>query len=688
MAAATIGPIVIRYCWLAVEYAAERFTVRPTVRPHLSKTSPCTFAISALPSIIYWESTRKSPSTTARTDPWPWHRGDEQFKRFSFKLAPEPIEQQPIGSPVSGSFIGIRGIAVIDALFGKRRVDLYHVITWLTLISPCAVHSLLAAESTPLAESRVVDLSLLVDADLPCTWPAAGFAPFHINHYLQIGPVSPYNSDILSIDGNTGTQLDVPPHSIPRPDSKLPNAGPFGLLYTDKVPAWQFCGEACVVDCRDLLESGGNGRSALITKERIVAWEREHRLLSPGDVVLFYSGYTDHFYQPFAAGRRFVAEPVEGRAPAWPDPDPDCMEYLASRGVMTLGTDSASMGPLPDLAEPTHLAGLKHGMIWTESATNLGALPTTGAFYCMLAPKHAEGAYSETRALAIIGDPLARRLIESARRKQVVDLSTLLSNDLPVTWPGPGAGNHRHPYLKSPLFFAPSLGSFHVTHIFDSHAGTHLVPPSYVLPGDFQNRDYSREVQAWLAEYEQKYGKRGTSEITTEKTPLSQSCGPARVIDVRHLTGTTQPRSWPQSPEITAADIEQYEIQHGELQPNEIVIFYSGYSDAHCKPLPAGKACLIDPLNGESEGWAAPGPEAVIFLASNGIRCIATDGPTLGGSEPKRALMTYWTLANKGIIGVEYLTNVGNVPQGSYFLFAPIKIRGCHGGPGRAIALY
>ena len=39
---------------------------------------------------------------------------------------------------------------------------------------------------------------------------------------------------------------------------------------------------------------------------------------------------------------------------------------------MTLGTDSTSMGPLPDLAEPTHYAGLKHGMIWTESATGLG----------------------------------------------------------------------------------------------------------------------------------------------------------------------------------------------------------------------------------------------------------------------------------------------------------------------------
>jgi kynurenine formamidase len=34
------------------------------------------------------------------------------------------------------------------------------------------------------------------------------------------------------------------------------------------------------------------------------------------------------------------------------------------------------------------------------------------------------------------------------------------------------------------------------------------------------------------------------------------------------------------------------------------------------------------------------------------------------------------------------LTNVGKLPQRATFLFAPLKVRGCHGGPGRAIALY
>jgi isatin hydrolase len=542
-----------------------------------------------------------------------------------------------------------------------------------------------AASSAP----RFVDLSLLVAEDHPATWPAAGFPPFHLNHYLRIGPLSAYNSDILAIDGNTGTQLDVPPHSIPLPESNLPNAGPFGRVFTDKVPAWQFCGEACVVDCRDLVDGKTAGRSELVTKDRIIAWEKEHRPLGPGDVVLFRSGYTDKYYKPLPAGRRFLASPVEGRTPAWPDPDPDCMEYLASRKVMALATDSASMGPIPDLAEPTHLAGLKYGMIWTESATALDQLPVTGAFYCLLSPKHAEGPYSEARAIAVVGDPLAKELIERARNKRVVDLSVTLSPDLPVTWTGRGAGNHRQPYLRVPLFLAANLGRFHESHLMDAQAGTHLVPPSFALPGPgFDNRQLDPQVQTWLAEYEQKFGPRGTSEMTAEAVPLSQTCGRARVIDVKHRIGTTQPDSWPRSPEITVADIQEHEKKHGALARDEVVIFHSGYSDAAVRPLPRGLACISEPLDGKREGWPAPGADAVAYLAEKGIRAVGTDSPSLGGTDPKQALWTYWVLGTKGMVGIEFLTGVGKLPERSYFLFAPIKIRGCHGGPGRAIGLY
>ncbi len=67
---------------------------------------------------------------------------------------------------------------------------------------------------------------------------------------------------------------------------------------------------------------------------------------------------------------------------------------------------------------------------------------------------------------------------------------------------------------------------------------------------------------------------------------------------------------------------------------------------------------------------------------------MATDAPDLGGVEPRRALMTYWALGSRGMVGVEYLTNLAGMPEGAYFLFAAVKMRGGHGGPGRAIALY
>ena len=534
---------------------------------------------------------------------------------------------------------------------------------------------------------RHVDLSLLVAPDYPTGWPT--WPRFLMSPEERIGPLSPYNTEVLLIDGNTGTQLDVPPHSVTPPDSGYPNAGPFGRSFTDVVPAWQFGGEACVLDCRDLLDAAPPGRSPLVTADRVAAWERAHRPLGFGDAVLFRSGFSDKYYKPLPEGRRYAADPVEGKTPAWPDPDPACMAAIAGRKVMTLGTDSTSMGPLPDLAEPTHYAGLKHGLIWAESLTGLADLPATGAFYCMLGPKHAGAPFSELRAFAVVGDPLARRLIDAARAKRAVDLSVVLSEELPVSWPGRGVGDHRQPYMKVTFGANPNTRTPFETHLMSSHAGTHLVPPAYALPPEgFDDHSYAPEVRSWLAEYQAKYGPRGTSNVTTEKVPIAQGCGPARVIDVSPLLGTTDRATWPASPEITVSAVDDFEAKHGALRPGDVVLFRSGWTDRHHRPLPAGKACLDDPLNGKAEGWPAVGPDVVFHLAKKGIRCVATDAPTLGGVDPRRAAMAYWALGGKGMIGVESLTNLAAVPGGAYFLFAAVKVRGCHGGPGRAIALY
>src|SRR5687767_14815105 len=87
----------------------------------------------------------------------------------------------------------------------------------------------------PADEPRFVDCSLLVAPEFPCTWPSAPFPRFQIVHQRTIGPESAYNIDVLLIDGNTGTQLDVPPHSVARPELAREKSGPLGLAYTDKI---------------------------------------------------------------------------------------------------------------------------------------------------------------------------------------------------------------------------------------------------------------------------------------------------------------------------------------------------------------------------------------------------------------------------------------------------------------------
>ncbi len=541
---------------------------------------------------------------------------------------------------------------------------------------------------------KFIDHSLLIAKEYPCNWPTHPFPKFQIIHQTIVGPASPYNIDSLYVDGNTGTQLDVPPHSVARPDLKREKSGPLGLATTEKTEAWQFGGEACVVDTRDLLDKAPKGVSPLVTPEYLERFEAQHRKLKFGDVVLFRSDYSDRYYRPFPEGSRFINDVVDKKAPGYPDPNPETMEWLAARGIMALGTDSASMGPMPDLAEPTHYAGLRHGMIWTEGATGFGALPTTGAFYCFLGPKHDAGPYSEGRAFSIVGGKLPERLIESCRSKRAIDLTPTLTPKFPMSDPGRNTGEHRQVYLKIDFLYSEYLDMHHHGHMMDSMAGTHLVPPSYALSGTDSVTKDSPEVRVWLDEYEKKFGKRGSSDLTAESVPIEWTCGNVRVLDVRSLIGTMDRSLWPASPEITASWIEQYEKKSGALQAGEVVVFHTGVIDRYLKMQPDaqgqfGSGLWTDAYSRKTEGWPAPGPEAIDYLSKKGIRCVATDAPSLGGADPKRALMTYWALGSRQMVGVEFLSNVGSIPeQGGYFLFAALKIKDCHGGPGRAIVLY
>jgi kynurenine formamidase len=271
----------------------------------------------------------------------------------------------------------------------------------------------------------------------------------------------------------------------------------------------------------------------------------------------------------------------------------------------------------------------------------------------------------------------------------------LLHEALPVTWPGRAAGEQHVPYVAKALHTWDQYGppAFVRTHVLDSQTGTHLIPPAYAAPPpQFDRNTYAADTRAALERFEQRYGALRPTETTADRVPLDQLIGHSRVIDVRGRVGTTAPDPQgpkPRSPVIRVADVEAHEQQFGRIRPGEIVLFYSGHSDRFCQPEPESDYCMLLPLVGIAEAWPAPDAETVLFLADQrGVRCIGTDGPSMGSADPTEALFTYWAAASRGVCFVEYLTNLGRLPaHGAYFLFGPVKILGSHGGHGRALAL-
>ena len=211
---------------------------------------------------------------------------------------------------------------------------------------------------------RVLDLSVMVASHLPCTFPT--LPPSVFTPYLRHGP-GPFASEVLMIDEHTGTHIDAPNHFIPPPISGLPNAGDSGAVPSDRLPPWQFVGEACVIDVRELLDGDGSQPTPAITPDLVESWEAANRQLGAGDVVFFYSGYSDRYYRPLPGGRRYFADPLQGSAPAWAGIDPDTISLLVFRRILWVGIDAPNIGPASPVANDTHVAGLSKGLIYPRT---------------------------------------------------------------------------------------------------------------------------------------------------------------------------------------------------------------------------------------------------------------------------------------------------------------------------------
>lgn len=238
---------------------------------------------------------------------------------------------------------------------------------------------------------KIIDLSIALDPAFPCWWP--GLEPFSVTPTLTLERVGSFSRN-MHLEEHAGTHMDARCHVADE------NGEPYGGTTADQIPLQELVGRARVLDAR-AIPSGEPGVSPPIDLAELERHEQEHGRLTPGDVLLIQTGWSDLRYLPFPAGERYINLPLSGDTPGWPGPTPALIEAVAGRGVTTIGVDTPTIGLLPDLAL-SHRAAFRHSITPIENLTNLGAVAGLNALFIFLPLPITRSSGAPGRAIALV----------------------------------------------------------------------------------------------------------------------------------------------------------------------------------------------------------------------------------------------------------------------------------------------
>jgi kynurenine formamidase len=235
----------------------------------------------------------------------------------------------------------------------------------------------------------------------------------------------------------------------------------------------------------------------------------------------------------------------------------------------------------------------------------------------------------------------------------IIDLSVELSPEFPCWWPD------LEPFTVTTTSTLEATNTFSRNMHLEEHAGTHFDAPCHT--GDNRFRPYSL--------------------VTGDALPIADLIGRARVIDVRSLPTDLVGASSSIGTEV----LMRYEEQCGEVIAGDAVLLFSGWSDRHYRPFPAGNEYVRYPLDCRSGAWPSPAPSFIEALATRGVKLIGVDCPSVGGL-PDLAL-AHQAAFRCGITPIENLVNLGSlIGREATFVFLPLRVTGSSGCPGRAVA--
>lgn len=166
-----------------------------------------------------------------------------------------------------------------------------------------------------------------------------------------------------------------------------------------------------------------------------------------------------------------------------------------------------------------------------------------------------------------------------------------------------------------------------------------------------------------------------------DEIPLQQLVGEAIVIDVSDKTVNNPDY------QISAADVETWEKQHGKIPDNVIVLFKTGWG----KFYPDAEKYLGTGLKGQEAvallHFPSIHPELAAWLVKNRkIKAVGIDTASVDYGQSKD-FKTHQVLYAENISGFENVANLDKLPaKGAYVIALPMKIQGGTGGPLRIIA--
>ena len=195
-----------------------------------------------------------------------------------------------------------------------------------------------------------------------------------------------YAANTLCTPEHGGTHLDAPIHFGE------------GKRTLEQIPLEQLVAPAVVID---VTSRAGADRDYRLTRDDVMAFEKQHGRIGSGTMVLLRTGWSRHW--PNA--KAYMGDDTPGNAAklSFPSYGVDAAKLLVEeRRVGALGIDTASIDYGKSTDFMVHRIAAAQNVPGLENLTNLDQLPPTGATVIALPMKIEGGSGGPLRAVALV----------------------------------------------------------------------------------------------------------------------------------------------------------------------------------------------------------------------------------------------------------------------------------------------